>query len=560
MTEKKPVPPYKWNGGAFNPQQSGFFRRWKNAWDRGEALEIKGQTDYLKCYLFYLAIEPPYESVLSELLFLRESYGDKIDYLHNKIADCYILLNRFVEAFETLKQLIQLGTRQVLLASTILSLKLLTGHHIEGKELLSLYGPKLTTFGKDHLDYIAEYLDIMLEQYERENEINLIAEWAKNAHSYSHRISYNISLADGFTVENVNTNLKLYSFRDCSGAQIFAKEITRLAENIVREDADLPHVGAGWLSEMKLYQQIKRSLPDFEVKDHNSPNWLGSQHLDIFIPELQIALEYQGKQHDEPVEFFGGKEAFEKTQERDARKKRLCTKHGVHIIYVRPGYEISDILNEISAHSTQKISFVESFTALSGKPPKIKDAISGKLREIDANAELERVTYEYELPPELYVEPIEFDPNYKVSPKIVKRHLSLGDEIREIYKQRKTNPDGVDRVIELCKQQIELSVDIAHYRHQDRLKLSAWCLQQADKFSNDAKQSQEYVQKAQTIANSRLMGTMYYSGYNQLIIIYENQHKFEEALKLAIKARAYYWDTEEHWDKIIVRMLTRMGK
>lgn len=537
-----------------------FFRRWKNAWDRGEALDIEGQIDYLKRYLFYLTIQPPYESVLKELLLIRDSYGDGVDYLHVKISNCYILLNRFEDAFEILKPLIQLGARQENLTSKLLSLKLLTGHHVEGKDILSIYGPKLTSFGKEHLEKVAEYLDIMIEQYERENEINLIAEWSKNAHSYPHHIGNNIPMAGGFTVEKLDTGLKLYSFRDCAGAQVFAKEVTRLAENIVREEANLPHVGAGWLSEMKLYQIIKNSLPDFDVKDHSSPSWIGSQHLDIFIPELKIALEYQGKQHDEPVEYFGGKEAFEKTKERDARKKQLCTKHNIHIIYVRPGYEISDILKEISAHSAQKISFAESVITLNDKPSKIKDTISDKLRQIDANKRPESVLYEYELHPDLYVEPIQLDADYEVSPKILKRHFALGDEIREVYKQRKTNPDAIDKVIDLCKQQIELSADMAHYCHQDRLKLSNWCLEQADKVSDNAELSQEYLQRANKIAKSRFGGTMYYSGYNQLIIIYENQHKFEEALKLAIKARAQYWGTEEHWDKIIVRMLTRMGK
>ena len=66
-----------------------------------------------------------------------------------------------------------------------------------------------------------------------------------------------------------------------------------------------------------------------------SPNWLGNQRLDIYIPDLKLAIEYQGQQHFEPVEIFGGKIALEKTKEMDKRKKSLCEKNGISLIYFR---------------------------------------------------------------------------------------------------------------------------------------------------------------------------------------------------------------------------------
>ena len=75
--------------------------------------------------------------------------------------------------------------------------------------------------------------------------------------------------------------------------------------------------------------------------------WLGRQHLDIYIPELKIAVEYQGRQHSEPVEFFGGQEAFEKNLERDARKKRLCDENGVNLLYVYPETDRDDFIQNL---------------------------------------------------------------------------------------------------------------------------------------------------------------------------------------------------------------------
>lgn len=55
---------------------------------------------------------------------------------------------------------------------------------------------------------------------------------------------------------------------------------------------------------------------------------------DIFIQELNVAIEYQGQQHFEPIEYFGGVNAFEKTKIRDKEKKELSDKHNIKLIYI----------------------------------------------------------------------------------------------------------------------------------------------------------------------------------------------------------------------------------
>ena len=61
--------------------------------------------------------------------------------------------------------------------------------------------------------------------------------------------------------------------------------------------------------------------------------WIGRQTLDFYIPTLNVAIECQGAQHFEEVEHFGGKREFEKILERDKRKKMLCEKNGVKLVY-----------------------------------------------------------------------------------------------------------------------------------------------------------------------------------------------------------------------------------
>jgi hypothetical protein len=108
-------------------------------------------------------------------------------------------------------------------------------------------------------------------------------------------------------------------------------EILREAENHLRSQFGLPRIGEGWISEMTLYNAVKEIMPD--AQHLARPQWLTPQHLDIYIPSRKLAIEYQGKQHFEPVSYFGGEEALLRTKERDLRKKEKCKAQGVKLIY-----------------------------------------------------------------------------------------------------------------------------------------------------------------------------------------------------------------------------------
>ncbi|WP_343330329.1 hypothetical protein [Polaribacter staleyi] len=121
----------------------------------------------------------------------------------------------------------------------------------------------------------------------------------------------------------------------------------RSIENEIREERELPKIGEGWISETLLFYKIKKSLKNYIVIHHGSPEWLGLQHFDIFIPELNIAIEYQGTQHQKPIEYFGGETAFKKGQERDERKQRLCEENNCTLFYVYPDDDIDKFVNEL---------------------------------------------------------------------------------------------------------------------------------------------------------------------------------------------------------------------
>lgn len=116
----------------------------------------------------------------------------------------------------------------------------------------------------------------------------------------------------------------------------------------------MPLIGEGWISETDLFYKIKEEFLYYKVVHSAKPKWLGRQHLDIYIEELNIGIEYQGKQHFEPVDFFGGEESFIRNVERDLRKKQLCEENDCLLIYVLEGYKINEIFETIKQHERNK--------------------------------------------------------------------------------------------------------------------------------------------------------------------------------------------------------------
>ena len=124
------------------------------------------------------------------------------------------------------------------------------------------------------------------------------------------------------------------------------------SQNEFRVSKGVPEIGEGWVSETELYYLLKGEFYNEEVIHHGKPKWLGRQHVDIWFPKYKIGIEYQGLQHDQPVEFFGGEESFIKGQQRDLKKKKLFKENNSILIEVRKGYNIDDVVNKIKKNIT----------------------------------------------------------------------------------------------------------------------------------------------------------------------------------------------------------------
>ncbi|GAB1307653.1 hypothetical protein KH5_03360 [Urechidicola sp. KH5] len=102
-----------------------------------------------------------------------------------------------------------------------------------------------------------------------------------------------------------------------------------------------------WVSEHNLYLKIKNHLTSFNVIPQGSPKFLNGQRFDIWIPELSLAIEYNGLQHYKPVDIFGGIEGFNATKERDKMKREKCRMNNVELIEVRENYDFKELISKI---------------------------------------------------------------------------------------------------------------------------------------------------------------------------------------------------------------------
>jgi hypothetical protein len=186
----------------------------------------------------------------------------------------------------------------------------------------------LTNYGLNNLEEIKEKFKLRL--------INLNTEIIENFKNYVRKWNkFNEIIYDNDTTSELS---KITSF--------FEREI-RESENDLRLSKGLPKIGEGWISETELYYNIKNNFSNYKVIHHGKPQWLGRQHLDIYIEELNIGLEYQGKQHSQSVEYFGGETSFYKQVLLDEKKRKLCEENSCKLIEVFPDYNLNNIIKEI---------------------------------------------------------------------------------------------------------------------------------------------------------------------------------------------------------------------
>jgi len=283
------------------------------------------------------------KKLINKLKSLNKDYKDDF-YYQLCLSDTFALFGYYRDALEHCPKP-EPYQKWSLLASKRLNLKHILNDKCNAAEILCLYPKKITKYGKEHMNDVLIEMDKLLLEWETNHDTHLLKYITKKYSQYKRAPMY---FYNGTMFGHDYTKEKVFDFNNIIEFEDITRSLTREAEDMVREKNGRPKVGEGWISETDLYYKVKEHLPDYEVIQHGKPKWLKRQHLDVYVPALKLGIEYQGLQHDKPVDFFGGEDAFKRNKERDKRKFNLCKRHGVKIIYVREGYDFNEVLDLIN--------------------------------------------------------------------------------------------------------------------------------------------------------------------------------------------------------------------
>lgn len=68
--------------------------------------------------------------------------------------------------------------------------------------------------------------------------------------------------------------------------------------------------------------------------------------FDFYLSELNVCIEYNGIQHYEPSQIFGGVKGFERVVKSDGIKKEFCKKEGIKLIIIKYDEDVNKILTK----------------------------------------------------------------------------------------------------------------------------------------------------------------------------------------------------------------------
>lgn len=351
-------------------EQEKFYNYFKTEFSNNIFLDLEENNNYI-FILFYDILNQYLENRNFDELFktyslLNKYYSITSTYSYRIFIDILKGKKRFEEAWELEKKLsisyipkiweYQQLLNQNLFDSTII-LRLSNYNH-------------LTDFGQRNIKQITPYIEKAFTNYEQKLEHpyflnlffdnNLLYKKVNEEYSPNYYLKFYLSETEYEFYKSIDEEAESRNQKNTFPHVVEKaiidqlKVIIKEAEDLYRVDIGMPKTGEGWISETELFYKLRNRFKEHLVIHHGNPKWLGRQHLDVFFPKFNIGIEYQGLQHYEPVDFFGGVETFLKNQERDLRKKQLCIKNNCYLIYVKKDYDFADLCSEIDMEIAER--------------------------------------------------------------------------------------------------------------------------------------------------------------------------------------------------------------
>ena len=109
-----------------------------------------------------------------------------------------------------------------------------------------------------------------------------------------------------------------------------------LGNAIRAADLDYEKIRKLYSSEERCHKTLKKIFK-IKVDRFVKFDWLvfkKQMHLDFYISELRLAIEYNGEQHYGSIPRFGGSAEYKLIQKRDRKKKKLLQEHNIKLLII----------------------------------------------------------------------------------------------------------------------------------------------------------------------------------------------------------------------------------
>ena len=180
---------------------------------------------------------------------------------------------------------------------------------------------------------------------------NLNSQMSEFMESLDERILYQLKVVGKYTGNENDIECKCLK---CN------RNWTQTANNLKRGN------GCPYCKESKGEKEVRRILEKYEIQFNEQHTFDDCKYIkklrfDFYIEKYNIAIEYQGIQHYEPVRFRGSKNIdenleFEENVKRDKIKKDYCKKNNIKLLCIHyKDYESIEeiILNELKLPLTK---------------------------------------------------------------------------------------------------------------------------------------------------------------------------------------------------------------
>lgn len=173
---------------------------------------------------------------------------------------------------------------------------------------------------RDFFDYIIDNVNVSTTNTQNYKEIR---DKLKEKYQCSDIELINLMI-NKYGIEQVfNLDFYYFKYREERTPKNFYNE---MFDNFYKS---LPESKRLWKSEYKLFLLVKNSYPD-AIYQYCNPIFKGLI-IDIYIPSLRIAIEYQGEQHYHVIERFSDNLLSER-KENDNLKRKLCIDNNIQLI------------------------------------------------------------------------------------------------------------------------------------------------------------------------------------------------------------------------------------